>query len=91
MAIPRDRAHLPSRSNSHRQREAPLGQLLYSRKQACALLGGISIPTIKEMEKAGRLKGIRPSGKKTGSVFFTAEELMRAVESMRSSAEADSE
>ena len=83
--------HLPPRSAPRRQREAPLRQLLYSRKQASELLGGINVATIRQLEKAGRLRGIRPSGKKTGQVFFTAEELMRAVESMRSSAQAHSE
>jgi DNA-binding transcriptional MerR regulator len=62
---------------------------LYSRRQASELLGGMNVATIRQLEKKGRLKPVRPSGKKTGQVFFTAAELMRAVESMRAGAESE--
>jgi hypothetical protein len=88
MSSTRERVQLPPRpTNRQRASEAPLRQLLYSRKQASELLGGINVATIRQLEKAGRLKPIRPSGKKTGAVFFTAEELMAAVERMRASSD----
>ena len=43
--------------------------LLSSRKQTMQALGYESIDPVKELERQGRLRVIRPTGKKRGQVF----------------------
>jgi hypothetical protein len=58
-----------------------LDQLLYSRKQAQQLLGGISIATMQRLEAAGRLrpKRLDPSKTGIGQVFYTRANLLELV------------
>lgn len=54
-------------------------RLLYSRKETAKLLGGISTATVRRLEAAGRLRGIRLSKSKSGSVFFRAEDIEKLL------------
>ncbi len=51
-------------------------RLFYSRSEACHLLGGISLPILKEFEDHGKLTPLRLSGRKQGRVYFEHAELM---------------
>jgi hypothetical protein len=50
-------------------------QLLYSRQQAVKLLGAKSTMYLKELERIGKLKPIRPSGPR-GQVRYRHADLM---------------
>ena len=56
--------------------------LLYTREQVATLLGGISTATIRRMERAGRLRPIRLTGRNTGQVFFKASDVHALVEAL---------
>lgn len=52
----------------------PTPRLLYSRRQAQPLLGGVSVQTMIRWEAAGILKPIKPGN---GMTFYSAEDLMK--------------
>jgi hypothetical protein len=54
-------------------------RLLYSRKETARLLGGISTATVRRLEAAGRLPGIRLSKSKSSSVFYRAEDIEKLL------------
>jgi hypothetical protein len=55
-------------------------RLLFSRAQVAALLGGVSSATVRRMEREGRLRPIRLTGRPTGQVFFRAVDVLALVE-----------
>ena len=59
--------------------EAAEQRLIYSRKQAGALLGGISISQLTRLENEGKLKSVRFGGSR-GQAFYTHAELMRLIQ-----------
>ena len=61
-------------------------QLLYSRKQACRLLGNVNPSYLRRLEKAGRLKVIRLSGSKQSMAFYRLPDLTALVEQGASNA-----
>ena len=62
-----------------RTMEAKPQRLLYTREQTADVLGGISVGSVIRLEKAGRLKPIRLTGRKTGQVFHRAEDVLSLV------------
>jgi hypothetical protein len=52
-------------------------RLFYPRAETANLLVGISNPTLKRFEDSGRLTPVRLSGRRRGSVFFEAGEVLR--------------
>jgi hypothetical protein len=57
-------------------------RLLYSRRQAAELLGGVSERTLKTLEAEGRLKKVRLHRRK-GPVFYTHDNLMEVAQGVR--------
>jgi hypothetical protein len=57
-----------------------LDQLLYSRKQAQQLLGGVSVATLQRLEARGVLRPKRLDKSKNGQVFYTGDNLRELVE-----------
>jgi hypothetical protein len=55
-------------------------RLLFSREQVAALLGGISTATVRRMEREGRLRPIRLTGRSTGQVFYSATSVLHLVQ-----------
>lgn len=57
-----------------------LNPLLISRKQAAELLGGVTVATIKRLEKAGVLRGRRLNRHSpTAQVFYSYENVIAAA------------
>lgn len=74
---------MPTHSTGRSKRAAQPRKLLYSRKQVAAMLGDVDVSTIKQLEKQGRLKGVRLSGKKnSGQVFFTHANVIALIASL---------
>ena len=63
-------------------------RLFYPRAETAVLLGGISNPTLKRFEDSGRLTPIRLSGRRRGSVFFEASEVLRLRDELVATAKA---
>lgn len=57
-------------------------RLLYSRKQARELLGGISERTIKTLEDEGRLEAVRLR-RAAGPVYYRHQDLLRIAQGLR--------
>lgn len=53
--------------------------LLYTRRQAAALLGGVSLPTVIRLEREGKLRAIRLLPKQHSQVFYAASEIQALV------------
>ncbi len=64
------------RSQSDHQPE----RLLHTREQVAEMLGGVSIATIRRLEREGRLKAIRLSRSPTAMVFFRAADVEAMIE-----------
>jgi len=54
-------------------------RLLFSREQTAEVLGGVSIATIRRLEREGRLKPIRLSRSPTAMVFFRASDVQALI------------
>lgn len=54
-------------------------RLLYTRKQACELLGGISRFTLLRLEAENRLRPVRLTRSPTSQVYYTREDLLGLV------------
>ena len=63
-------------NNDHHAPEHGQPRLLYSRRQARPLLGGISTATMLRLEKMGVLIAIKPGGLPTGMTFYSRENLL---------------
>jgi hypothetical protein len=57
----------------------PLDRLLFTREQVAALLGGVSIATIRRLEQRGQLHPVRLTPR-TGQVFHRAEDVQRLID-----------
>jgi DNA-binding transcriptional MerR regulator len=55
-------------------------QLLYTRKQVARLLGNVSTATVRRLEREGRLRGVRLSKSRLGTVFFRADDVLAFIE-----------
>ncbi len=55
-------------------------RLLYSREQVAGMLGGVSIATVRRLEREGRLKPVRLSRSPTAMVFFRAADVEVMIE-----------
>jgi hypothetical protein len=51
-------------------------RMLLSRRDTARVLGYKSVESIKRLERAGRLKPRRPSGKQLGQVFHLVSDVM---------------
>jgi hypothetical protein len=58
-------------------------RLLYTRKQARELLGGISVFTLIRLEREGRLKPIRLSQSPTSQVYYVHDDLIALIAEAR--------
>lgn len=67
-----------SNPQSPKEQSAP-ERLLYSREQVAAMLGNVSIATIRRLESEGRLKPIRLSRSPTAMVFFRAKDVQTLI------------
>jgi hypothetical protein len=66
---------------NQRQQSSPNKErLLYSREQVAELLGGISTATVRRLEREGRLRPIRLTGRNSGQVFFKATDVRTLIE-----------
>jgi hypothetical protein len=54
-------------------------QLLFTRQQVANLIGR-PLSFVQALEKAGKLKGLRLSGKPTGLVFFRRADVLALIE-----------
>jgi hypothetical protein len=72
---------VPSTGLSAAERKTVSNRLLYSRRQVAELLGGITVATVRQLEREGRLTPIRLTGRKTGQVFFTDENVRALIKS----------
>jgi hypothetical protein len=62
-------------------RERAPDRLIFTRRQVAQLLGGIDTSTVRRLERDGRLRPIRLTGRKTGQVFFRAEDVYALIAS----------
>ena len=60
--------------------QAPKQRLLYSRKQAGELLGGVSVATLKRLEDEGLLRPIKLSRSATAQTFYAADAIAALIE-----------
>jgi hypothetical protein len=61
----------------------PNQRLLYTRKQARELLGGISVFTLIRLEREGRLKPIRLSRSPTSQAYYVHDDLIALIDEAR--------
>ena len=62
------------------RQQTKIERLLYTREQTAELLGGVSISTIRRLEREKRLKPIRLSLSPTGQVFHQASDVHALIE-----------
>jgi hypothetical protein len=70
------RVSLIVRPTSIPSTEPTSSRLLYSRRQAQLLLGGVSVHTMIRWEHAGILRPIKPGNAPTGMTFYSHANLM---------------
>jgi hypothetical protein len=70
---------MSSRKTNSRAVAAP-APLLYSREQVAAMLGNVSIHTVRRLEAQGRLHPIRLTKSPSAMVFFKAQDVLALVE-----------
>ena len=54
-------------------------RLLYTREQVGELFGGVSIATVRRLEREGKLKPVRLSRSPTGMVFFRKADVLALI------------
>jgi hypothetical protein len=65
------------RDQQQQQSISSVERLLYSRRQSCFALGGISIATILRIENQGLLDKVRLAGSPSGQVFHKIEQVQK--------------
>ena len=68
------------RSVARSQNDLQPERLLYTREQVAQLLGGVSIATVRRLEREGQLRPVRLSRSPTAMVFFRASDVRALVE-----------
>lgn len=68
-----------SKRQTTEPQEASSPRLLYSREQVAEMLGGVSIATVRRLEREGRLKPVRLSRSPTAMVFFRASNVQALI------------
>jgi hypothetical protein len=84
MALKRIRYIEPTRKISRRPRPIdPSHQLLFSRAQVCAMLGGVHPATVARLEEAKKLRAVRLSPEKENCrVYYRREDVLALVDGL---------
>jgi hypothetical protein len=68
------------RAEQRRLALAAQGPLLHDRTQARFLLGGVSISTLRRLERKGLLRPLKPTGSAGGKTFYTRENILEVAD-----------
>jgi hypothetical protein len=79
---------MPKISESEKQRRAEQRRLalaaqerlLHDRTEARFLLGGVSISTLRRLERKGLLRPLKPTGSAGGKTFYTRENILEVAD-----------